>query len=80
MPVVVHLKNGQDKELRLAHSCAWISRPAGQSGPRWLVCKNERGEVLATFEEPEINGYRIEPAKSKRMRFPTLRPRTAATR
>jgi hypothetical protein len=81
MPVVVHLKNGLDKQLRLAHSCAWIARPSGQAGPRWLVCKNERGDILATFEEPEINGFRIvPPAKTPRLRFPRFRNRTAISR
>lgn len=61
MPVVVHLKNGQTADLRFAESCSWrpASTPPSRNdvAPRWLVCRNGRGDVIATYKEPDIMGY-----------------------
>lgn len=77
MSVVVHLKDGRNQEVRQAHSCSWSSVPAGNNGvipaPRWLVCRNERGDVIATFHESDISGYKIAPGqKQPRVRFPKV--------
>lgn len=77
MSVVVHLSNGQVAELRSAKSCSWspsFDRPAGApETPRWLICRNERGEVVATYKEPDIKGYQPQsPQQLRRFRFPSL--------
>lgn len=82
MSVVVHLRNGRNQELRQAFSCNWTSAPAGNNAgnpaPRWLVCQNQRGDVIATFPEPEIAGFkRTQPEKRTRIRFPRIWNRSA---
>lgn len=82
MPVVVHLKNGRNQEVRLASSCSWSSVPAGKSAkipsPRWLVCRNDRGDVIATFHESDITGYKLTPRQEiPRSRFPKVWSRPA---
>ena len=78
MSVVVHLRNGQIAELQTASSCTWTPAAGKKSGnevpPRMLVCRNERGNVVASYKEPEVIGYRKQPVQSvRRFRFPTLR-------
>ncbi len=75
MPVVVHLKNGRQKELPIAQSCTWSPAATRQTGrdpvPRWLVCKNERGETVGTFEEHDVIGFNVTaPAAKSRVRIP----------
>jgi hypothetical protein len=77
MPVVVHLKDGTNKELRLAQTCAWELSSNGLGSPRWLVCRNYRGEVLGTFKESDVNGFRIVPAEKRRLRLPKILRRSA---
>jgi hypothetical protein len=78
MSVVVHFKNGKVDELREATTCTWSPKISGEPGlpisPRWLVCRNKRGEIVATYEEPSINGFQIQPPRTARRlslpRFP----------
>ncbi len=73
MPIVVHLRNGQVEELRAAHSCSWSPAQASRAGskhsPRWLVCRNQRGDVVATYQESELVGYQVRNQKSSAKRF-----------
>lgn len=82
MSVVVHLRDGRNQEVRQAYSCNWTSAPAGNSlkrpAPRWLVCHNQRGDIIATFPETEIAGYKkTQPQKRARVRFPKIWNRSA---
>lgn len=82
MSVVVHLKDGRNQELRQAQSCSWSAAPTGNTtkspGPKWLVCRNERGDIIATFPEAEISGYKLTPQQQKvRVRFPKIWQRAA---
>ena len=75
MSVVVHLKNGQIAELQSASSCAWTPAAGKTFGnevpPRILVCRNDRGNVVASYKEPEVIGYRKQPVQSvRRFNFP----------
>jgi hypothetical protein len=78
MPIAVHLRNGQVEELRAAQSCSWNPASTRQvrdaATPRWLVCRNERGDVIATYKEWDVVGYQAKPAgKAKRFVLPALR-------
>jgi hypothetical protein len=83
MPVVVHLSNGKVENLRLAKSASWSPPASAQSSkhpvPRWLVCYGGRGEVVATFRESDVNGYKVERSiQSHRIRFPSWRKSVTA--
>jgi hypothetical protein len=83
MPVVVHLSNGQVDNLRMAKSCSWSPSAATQPGtppqPRWLVCHGERGEIIATYKEASVNGFRVEQVqRSPRFRFPSWKKSVTA--
>lgn len=78
MPVVVHHRNGQVMELPVAKTCSWKSAATGQATvdnvPRWLECRNERGDVVATYREPEVVGYKVLRGRSiPRFRIPGWR-------
>jgi hypothetical protein len=83
MPVTVHLRSGLSEERREATSCEWVAssgNPRSETSPqRWLVCRNARGEAVATYPESEVNGYMItRGASSPRFRF--FRPAEPARR
>lgn len=80
MPIVVHLRNGQVTDLRAANSCSWSPASSTRTGsntnsPRWLVCRNQQGDIVATYQESEVIGYQIrnQPSSVKRFTFPALR-------
>jgi hypothetical protein len=75
MSVTVHMRNGQINEHKAATSCIWksigsSSTPSAHQ-PRWLICTNEKGDVIASYQESEINGFR--PQTVKRFSFPSVR-------
>lgn len=75
MPVTVHLRNGQVDEHKAATSCSWKSTGSSKTPradqPRWLICTNDKGEIVASYKESEINGFR--PQTVKRFSFPSVR-------
>ena len=78
MAVVVHFRNGTNQKLAQAQNAAWVSNPASRHydgvTPRWLVCRNKRGEVLGTFQEADVAGFRIEQVRNaSRFRVPRLK-------
>jgi hypothetical protein len=77
MPVVVHLRNGRNEQVHRATSCTWIptggSKSGSEASPRWLVCHDARGHVVATFDESGVLGFRAEKVKPiRRFKFPSL--------
>jgi hypothetical protein len=78
MSMVVHLRNGRVEEIRDATTCSWNPKDpgssAGHGSPRWLICRNRRGEIIATYEESDIKGFQPKPERSaRRFSFPLFR-------
>jgi hypothetical protein len=75
MAVQVHLRTGQIAEHKAATACSWKTLGVGTEGrsdePRWLICTNEKGDVIASYRESDINGFR--PETVKRFSFPSIR-------
>lgn len=75
MAVTVHLRNGEISEHKAATACSWKTMGAssgpGSDQPRWLICTNERSDVIASYRESEVNGFR--PQTVKRFSFPSIR-------
>ncbi|TVR76445.1 MAG: hypothetical protein EA415_01175 [Sphaerobacteraceae bacterium] len=77
MSVTVHMRNGQSFEHQNASTCTW--KQIGSKNliradqPRWLICTNERGDIVASYQENEVNGFRRQNQTAKRFSFPSIR-------